>query len=99
MPLMPPITHTRIVGTGQGWLAGRTPGLTTVDGSPAAVPIVLIDNLSGKIYMRVASRAAGEYEFRYLDQRPGRWLLIARDRSRTHNAAVADHLTAAPMSA
>lgn len=79
---------------GPGIIAGQAPGLVTIDGEPAACEVRLVYRFSGKTVERKASQADGTYLFSGLTLIPEAWQLIAIDPGRTHNAVIADLLTA-----
>ncbi len=83
-------------GHGQGRIAGDSPGLVTVEGSPAQCQVRLIDRKSGVLRASTWSASDGTYEFVYLDL--GRlYTVYAIDPAHQHNAAIEDLITPVQM--
>jgi hypothetical protein len=72
---------------GVGYLAGELPAAATIDGAPARVHIVLMDEWGTRIINRTTSKSDGTWVFRWLD--PNRkYTLLAFDPASNFNAAV-----------
>jgi hypothetical protein len=81
---------------GKGRIAGVSPGLVTVDGTPAARDVTLILRSEQRVVARTVSAGDGSYEFGHLDEAQT-FVVFAWDRHNEHNAAIADNITPALM--
>lgn len=81
---------------GKGRIAGVSPGLLTVDGTPAARDIVVLRRDQMTVVARIKSRTDGTYELGYLDQAL-MFTVFGWDNLNQHNAAIVDIVTPALM--
>jgi len=77
---------------GHGYIAGTTPGLLTVNGSPAAREIFLIDRVTWTVMQRTTSAPDGTYRFSNLDA-TRIYDVIARDFAGVYNDVIRARIT------
>lgn len=77
---------------GKGYIAGVSPGLITVDGTPAARDYTLLDRRTQQIVALGVSAADGTFAIRNLAMNR-QYTIFAWDRFNQHNAVIADLIT------
>ncbi len=80
--------------SGNGYIAGTSPGLLTVNGSPAGREILLLDRLSHVLIASTFSHADGTYLFSNLDP-TRKYDVIARDYAGVYNDVIRANVTPA----
>lgn len=77
--------------TGTGYIAGESPGLVSVAGSPAARRVFLLERNGMQVTRSTISAADGTYRFSHIDA-GRRYCVVAIDHQLQFNAVIRDNI-------
>ena len=80
--------------TGNGFIAGESPGIVTVASAPAQRKVVLMEKSSLIVAATQVSAANGTYRFSRIDENR-RYVVMAFDHQLQFNAVIRDNITPA----